>query len=93
MYSIVKSKVPYDELMEAFRKDAPLFNDAWKIWLENKEEGLVGGIYYFKTQEAFDKYPTPELMKNGIGHQMIERVSTQVFDVIEDLSKVNNAPI
>ena len=44
LFSIAKSKVPYDELMEAFSKDAPLFKEAgvtWKIWLENKEEGLV----------------------------------------------------
>ncbi len=96
MFSQVKSKVPYDELMEAFRKDAPLFNEmgvTWKIWLENKEEGLVGGIYYFKDQEAFDKYPDPEIVKRGRGLHMIEMVSSQVFDVIEDLSKVNNAPI
>ncbi len=96
MFSIVKSKVPYDELMDAFSKDAPLFNEAgvtWKIWLENKEEGLIGGIYYFKSQEAFDKFPTPELMKKGIGHQMVESVSSHVFDVVEDLSIVNNAPI
>ena len=96
MFSIVKSKVPCEELMDAFSKDAPLFNEAgvtWKIWLENKEEGLVGGIYYFKTQEALDNFPTPELMKKGIGHTMVERVSSHVFDVVEDLSLVNNAPI
>jgi hypothetical protein len=95
MLSIVKSKVPYNELMDAFSKDAPLFNESgvtWKIWLENKE-GLIGGIYYFKSQEDFEKHPTPELMKKVIGHQMVERVSSHVFDVIEDLSLVNNAPI
>ncbi len=92
----LKSKVPYDELMEAFRKDAPLFNEmdvTWKIWLENKEEGLIGSIMYFKDQEAFDKYPDPEIAKRGLAPPMIEMVSSQVFDVIEDLSQVNNAPI
>ena len=62
----LKSKVPYDVLMEAFRKDAPLFNEIglkWKIWLENKEEGIIGAIMLFKDQASYEKYPDPELVK------------------------------
>ena len=82
--------------MEAFRKDAPLFNDIglkWKIWLENKEEGIIGAIMIFKDQESYEKYPDPELVRKGLAPSMIEVVSSQVFDIIEDLSEVNNAPI
>jgi len=96
MISIRKSKVPYDELMEACRKDVPLINNEvemeWKIWLINKEEGLIGGIYYFEDEEAFKKSMTNAKAKGVLPH-LIENLSTQVFDVIEDLSKVNKAPL
>ena len=93
--SINKSKVPYDELMEACRKDTPLMNKMeieWKIWLVNKEEGLIGGIYYFEDEEAFNK-SAAKLKPKGHLPPLIENVSTQVFDVIEDFSKINKAPI
>ena len=93
--SINKSKVPYDELIEASRKDTPLFNEMaleWKIWLINKEEGLIGGIYYFEDEETYNK---SMLARKPTAHlpPLIENVSTHIFDVIEDLSKINKAPI
>jgi hypothetical protein len=98
MISINKSKVPWDELMEACRKDAPLINEAqgdameWKIWLENKEESLIGGIYYFKDEEDFKKRMVKGKAK-GVLPPLLENVSSQVFDVNVDLSRVNKAPI
>jgi hypothetical protein len=93
--SIYKSKVPYDELMEACRKDTPHFNEMpieWKIWLVNKEECLIGGIYYFEDEEAYNK-SNAKLKPKGHLPPLIEKVSSQVFDVIEDFSKMNKAPI
>ena len=96
MISIRKSKVPYDELMEACRKDVPLINNEvemeWKIWLVNKEEGLIGGIYYFEDEEAFKKSMTNAKPKGALP-PLIENVSTHFFDVIEDLSIANKAPL
>lgn len=95
MISLNKSKVHYDELMDACRHDAPLFNEMaleWKIWVENKEEGIIGGIYYFKDQEAFEKSNAQARAKGRAPH-MTENISKQVFDVIEDLSKETKAPI
>jgi hypothetical protein len=93
--SINKSKALYDELMEAARKDTPHFNEMeieWKIWLINKEEGLIGGIYYFEDEETYNK-SAAKFKPKGLLPPLIENISTQVFDVIEDLSKINNAPI
>ena len=98
MISINKSKVPWDELMEACRKDAPLINEAqgdsmeWKIWIENKEEGLIGGIYYLEDEEDFKKRSVIGKAKSIIP-PLIENVFSQVIDVNEELSKVNKAPI
>jgi hypothetical protein len=95
MISLNKSKVPYDELMDAARHDAPLFNEMaleWKMWVENKEEGIIGGIYYFKDQEDLEKSLAQGKAKSRL-LPLIENLSKQVFDVIEDLSEINNAPI
>jgi hypothetical protein len=93
--SINKSKVPYDELLEASRKDTPLFNEMeieWKIWLVNKEEGLIGGIYYFEDEEAYNK-SAAKLKHKGVLPPLVENISSHVFDVIEDISKLNKAPL
>ena len=95
MISLNKSKVPYDELMDASRHDVPLINNLaleWKIWFENKEEGIIGGIYCFKDSEAFEKSFAQEHPK-GLLPPSVENISRQVFDIIEDLSKMNKAPI
>jgi hypothetical protein len=95
MISVNKSKVPYDVLMEACRKDMPLINEVemeWKIWLENKEESLIGGVYCFKDEEAFKKSMVEGKAK-GVLPPLIENISTHVFDVIEDLSIANKAPL
>ena len=93
--SIHKSKVPYEELMDACRKDAPLFNEMaleWKMWLVNKEEGLIGGIYYFEDEETYKKSEEPKREKSYL-LPLIENVYSQIFDVNEELSKFNKAPI
>jgi len=95
MISINKSKVPWDELMEACRNDIPLINEVdmeWKIWLENKEEEIIGGIYLFEDQEAFEKSMKQGKAKGRLP-PLIKPVSKYVFDVNESLSKDNKAPI
>jgi hypothetical protein len=95
MISLNKSKVPYEELIEAARRDVPLINDAkmeWKIWLENKEERIIGGIYCFKDEEDFKKSLARGKAK-GFLPPLIENISNQVFDINENLSKMNKAPI
>ena len=95
MISINKSKVPFDELMEAARNDVPLINEfayEWKIWLENKEEGLIGGIYFFEDEEAFKKSSSERKAKGALP-PLIDNVSKYFFDVNEDMSRMNKAPI
>jgi len=98
MISINKSKVPWDELMEAARSDAPLINEAqgdsmeWKIWLEDKEEGLIGGIYVMNDEEDFLERMVIGKSKGKLP-PLLENVFKQVIDVNEELSKVNKAPI
>ena len=98
MISVNKSKVPWNELMEQCRKTAPFINEVmgdsmeWKIWIENKEEGLIGGVYYFEDEEEFKKRMVEGKSKDRLP-TLIENIYSQVFDVNVDLSRVNKASI
>ena len=92
---INKFKGPYEELMEAVRKDAPMFNEMeldWKIWLVNKEEGLIAGVYLCEDEDALDKSLRERKSESQVV-PLIENISSHVFDVIEDVSRLNKAPI
>ncbi len=92
---INKYKVPYEELMEAVRKDAPMFNEMalnWKIWLVNKEENLIAGVYLCQDEEALDKSLKERKSESKVV-PLIENISSHVFEVLEDVSKLNKAPI
>ena len=81
--------------MEAARIDAPDMNEMeieWKIWLLDKEEGFIGGIYYFEDEEAYKKSMEP-LREKALLPKLIDNVFSKVLDVDEDLSKFNKAPI
>ena len=55
---INKFKGSYEEMIEAVRKDAPMFNEmalTWKIWLVNKEESLLAGVYLCEDEEALER--------------------------------------
>lgn len=81
--------------MEAVRKDAPMFNEMafkWKIWLVNKEEGLIAGVYYCEDEEALEKSLQEKKSESHL-YPLVENISSNVFDVIEDVSKLNKAPI
>ena len=103
--SINKSKVPWDELMETSRICAPDVNKMaidWKMWLVDKEKGLIGGIYCFEDEDSYKK--SVEALVNGQAGEeererserimsSIDNVYSITIDVDEELSKVNNAPI
>jgi len=90
-----KYKGPYEEMMEAVRKDAPMFNEMaleWKIWLVNKEENLLAGVYLCKDEEALEKSLQERKSESQIV-PLIQKISSHVFEIIEDVSKLNKAPL
>jgi len=64
----------------------------WKLWIVNKEEGLIGGICYFEDEEAYKK-SAAKLKSKGLLPPLVENISSNVFDVVEDVSKLNKAPL
>ncbi len=62
----------------------------WKIWTENADEGLAGGIYLFETPEAAAAYARKHSERlAGFG---ITGIRAKTFDVNQGLSRLTRAP-
>lgn len=63
----------------------------WKIWTHEEGTPHFGSTYLFKNKEYLMKYREMHIKRlNRIG---ITEITDHVFDVLEDLSKINNAPL
>jgi hypothetical protein len=95
MQLILKAKIPRKEVMAAFEEAAPAFAAikglTWKIWLENKEDGTISGLYYFKDGVDLEAYKASEMYKNP--PPVFEVISSKTYNVLEDFSKVTRAPL
>lgn len=64
----------------------------WKIWINNREERLRGGIYLFETREQArlwgEENTRPALQKSGATN-----ISIRYFDVNEAPSRLTRAPL
>ena len=63
----------------------------WKIWTENADEGISGGIYAFSDEPSARAY----VEKHGarLAEFGIEGIRARVFDVNQGLSRLNHAPL
>ena len=81
--------------MAAFEQAAPAFAAikglTWKIWLENKEDGTISGLYYFKDGADLEEYKSSDMYKQV--PPIFEVISSKTYDLLEDFSKVTRAPI
>ncbi|UWQ81523.1 monooxygenase (plasmid) [Leisingera sp. S132] len=63
----------------------------WKIWTHEAGTNHFGSTYLFKSLEHLEAYKAMHIPRlNAIG---IEVVSDHVFDVMEELSQINRAPV
>lgn len=58
-----------------------------KIWTENAEESIAGGIYLFTDHESARAYRDKHVAR--LQEMGIERVRARIFDVNESLSSIN----
>lgn len=83
------------EMAEGFAGLAKSINEEegflWKIWTENSDAKEAGGIYLFETKEAAQKYLKMHTERlKGFG---IEPVNAKIFEVNEELTKINHGPL
>lgn len=87
---------PFGEQMSAALKDlAESINHEpgviWKIWTENQQGQLAGGIYLFEDEASANAYLTMHTARlKAMG---VAQVRGQLFDVNLPLSAINNAPL
>lgn len=84
-----------DEMAAAFSGLAELIGQApglrWKIWTENADEGLSGGIYLFDNDETAEAYLTEHTARlQSFG---ITDIRAIMFDVNEGLTAINHGPL
>lgn len=63
----------------------------WKIWTENFENKLGGGVYLFEDEPSAQKYlkmHTERLKLMGV-----DEVRGVIFDINLPLTKINNGPV
>ena len=84
-----------EEMAAAFGDLAGIIGRApglrWKIWTENEEESIGGGIYLFEDDESAKAYLEEHTARlEGFG---IAEIRAKVFDVNESLTALNNGPL
>ena len=58
----------------------------WKIWTENREEGIAGGIYLFEDETSLNKYLAGKLERMKAAG--IDGLRAKKFDVNDPLSRI-----
>lgn len=84
-----------DEMTAALRGLAESIADEpgliWKIWTENQQTGMAGGIYLFQDLPSAEAYLSMHTKRlTGFG---IPEVNGRVFRVNEALSRIDRAPL
>lgn len=77
-----------NELAQSIAKESGLI---WKIWTVNDQTNEAGGIYLFDTKSSAETYlamHTTRLQSFGI-----TPVHGKIFEINQDLSKINRAPL
>ncbi|UWQ77300.1 monooxygenase [Leisingera sp. M658] len=63
----------------------------WKIWTREGESDRFGSTYLFQDLEALETYKAMHLKRlEAFG---VTDVTDYVFDIMEELSTINNAPV
>jgi hypothetical protein len=58
----------------------------WKIWTENRDEGIAGGIYLFENEELLNEYFEGKISR--LEAARIQNLRAKKFDVNMELSSV-----
>lgn len=63
----------------------------WKLWTENQQDQLAGGIYLFEDEVSAKAYL--EMHSARLKAMGVKEVRGQIFDVNLPLSTINKSPI
>ena len=63
----------------------------WKIWTENSEGSVAGGVYLFADKSSAEAYIEKHTRRlEGFG---IANINAKMFDTNDGLTKINHGPL
>lgn len=84
-----------DEMAVAFSDLAKSINEEqgflWKIWTENPEEKIAGGIYAFETKETAQQYL--DMHTKRLGGFGINEVNAKILAINPKLTEITKGPV
>lgn len=63
----------------------------WKIWTENQQEALGGGIYLFTDEHSATKYL--EMHRQRLHGMGVTGIRGVIFDINSTLTAINKGPV
>ena len=89
--------VPESDLSPAFLEMAPTFAAIegleWKTWTIDQDKKRCGGVYLFKDEPAAKAFLDSDLYTGIEEHPALSGVTTDVFDVLQEHSRITRGPI
>ena len=79
-----------DDIAKPF-VDMPGLN--WKIWIDEPEQQLSGGIYLFATRQEAEAYVNGPIVARMKAHTALSDLSIRIFDIRERVSGLTRAPL
>ena len=65
----------------------------WKIWVLQKDEFEIGGIYLFSNREAAEAYLNHPVVQAVCSNSAVVSTQSQLWDVESSLSALTRAPL
>jgi hypothetical protein len=90
-------RVPPDVLLAHSREAATIIASAegliWKIWLLQKEQFEMGGMYLFASRETAERYLKHPVVQAVRSNPAVVSSHSQLWDVESSLSALTRAPL
>jgi Putative mono-oxygenase ydhR len=92
-----KLRVPPDVCLTHSREAATIIASVegliWKIWILQKEEPEMGGIYLFANRDAAEAYLNHPVIQAACGNPAVVSSQSQLWNVESSLSALTRAPL
>jgi len=92
-----KVRVPPPVLLDHCRRAATTIASVegliWKIWVLQKEEFEIGGLYLFVNRETAEAYLNHPVIKAVRSNPAVVSTQSQLWDVESSLSALTRAPL
>ena len=92
-----KLRVPPDIFLAHSREAASIVASVegliWKIWILQREEFEIGGVYLFANRETAEAYLDHSVIQAVRNHSAVVSTQCQLWDVERSLSALTRAPL